>query len=401
MSSKLLQDLGPALRATDLRANKWRAWQHLLITDQYGIESVLPYTPEAIAYLKEAHAWDENDGDSLHHLAIACHALAWDLELTGEWDRATEAWKEALFYWQRLQACSSFWQAMLSKGRSLRAFDPRAMENARRDMIENLLEVHVEFVRHYYQQHQPQQAARHVELIRQARLAPAARKRMDDLVYDAMTTSIPSLLAGEQYRPVLDILDECLHLLAAYPPALIKYLETATEWISQISPSDSGPELLELDRRVVPRWNALSSSQELVKYPLAHAALADLASALGRNFWARADYLRLNRRDAPPSHLMLDSEEYTAYERAVYWLEQCRLLDASQRQLDYDLFHALIYRADFAVQVADATAISDEATKLLDAALLYCQSAKEIGLGTSTPDEMILLIEGRRQGLRS
>ena len=74
---------------------------------------------------------------------------------------------------------------------------------------------------------------------------------------------------------------------------------------------------------------------------------------------------------------------------------------ASQRQLDYDLYHALIYRADFAVQVADATAISDEATKLLDAALLYCQSAKEIGLGTSTPDEMILLIEGRRQGLRS
>ena len=105
-----LHDLGPALRATHLRANKWRAWQHLLITDQYGIEAILPYTPEAIAYLKEAHAGMRDDGNSLHHLAIACHALAWDLELTGEWDRATEAWKEALFYWQRLQACSSFWQ---------------------------------------------------------------------------------------------------------------------------------------------------------------------------------------------------------------------------------------------------------------------------------------------------
>jgi tetratricopeptide (TPR) repeat protein len=396
---QLLHDLGQALASTHLRAHKWRAWQHLVLLDGYGIESVLPYSTEAIACLWEVYAWDEDDGSTLHHLAIAWHALAWDLELSGDWDRATTAWQEALFFWQRLQACRSFWQEMVSKGRSLRGFDAGVMENARRLLTENLLEVHVEFVRHYYQLRQPQHAARHVQLIRQARLAPAARNRMDDLVYDAMTTSVSSLLASEQYEVALATLDECLRLLPGYPPALTRYLDTAREWISQMSSSDSSTELLNLEKTVAPHWQELKSSQALNKHPLAFTALTDLASTLGSKLWARAHHLLLCQQDDPPALLTPDREEYAVCNRAIDWLEQCRSLSESQTRYDYDLFNALVCRAILTARIAAASKTLEGATQLLDAALTDCHRARDIVPQEPSIERLITEIESLRAQL--
>ena len=111
--ARVVHDLGAALRSTRDRAQKWLAWRQL---HENG-DNVAPYTLAALATLEAAFAQNENDGDLIHHLAIAYHALAWDLELHED-SGASAAWEKALFYWRRLQACGEFWQIFAPGERS-------------------------------------------------------------------------------------------------------------------------------------------------------------------------------------------------------------------------------------------------------------------------------------------
>jgi tetratricopeptide (TPR) repeat protein len=373
-----VHDLGEALRSARQRSQKWLAWRQLNTTDEHGVNSVTPYTVEAVATLEAAYALDEGDCDVIHHLAIAYHAMAWDLELC-EPNTASEAWEKALFYWRKLQACGHFWRHLCTKGETLgEEFDASAIEKFRRNLIEHLLEIHVDFVRYYYDLNRYDQASRHIELIRRARIPPAARKELEILVYEAMTSTVPNVVAEGRLGDALTMLDGFLSLIPSHLPALQSYLEITKRWLDQTAPSAQWQEILKLDERVLPRWNVLSTSEHWSEHPLARAALGDLASVLGGKHWARARSLRLQRKNAGQEPQALASEEYDAYERAISWLKKVELHIRNDPEAQRNLVDVLMCRAEFVTEVSLNTRDFDEAYALFEEALSSCQEAMKI-----------------------
>jgi len=377
-----VHDIGEALRSAQRRSQKWLAWRQLNMTDEHDVHSVTPYTLKAVATLEAAYALDEGDCDVIHHLAIAYHAMAWDLELC-EPDRALGAWEKALFYWRKLQACGNFWRDLCAKGEALgEEFDRSAIEEFRQNLIEYLLEIHVDFIRYYYDLKRHDQAVRHIELIRRARIPPAARKGLAVLVYEAMTSTVPNVVAEGCFGDALTILDGFLSLFPSHLPALQSYLEVAKQWLDQMYPSTQWQEILDLDKRVLPRWDVLNTAEHLSEHPLAHAALGDLASALGGKHWARARSLRLQREEAGQQPQVLECEEYRAYGQAISWLKRMESYTSDNPEAQFNLFNALISRAVFATYVGQNSVNPDEAYQLFEEALLDCQDASQV-----IPDE--------------
>lgn len=383
-----VRDLGEALRSTEQRSQKWPAWQQLRMTNDQGVESVKPYTPEVIAILEASYTLDESDCDVIHHLAIAYHAMAWDLELC-ESNMASEAWKKALFYWRKLQACGAFWQDLCIKGESLGTeFNRNEVEAFRQNLMQYLLEIHVDFIRHYYEQKKPDQASRHIELIRQARISPAARKELTALVYEAMASTVPNIAEEGRFGDALTILDDFLNLFPSYLPALQQYLEIAKRWVNQMSPASQWQEILDLDKRVSPRWDALSASKHLSDHPLAPAELGNLASVLGGKHWARARSLQLQREEASQQPQVLECEEYQAYGQTIFWLAKVDSYTPNNPEAQFNLLNALLSRAQFVAYVGLNSDDFDEVYQLLEKALSDCQAAMKIAPGETTPRKL-------------
>ncbi len=393
---QIIKELGEALRSTEQKSQKWFVWQQLYRTSTQGVENVRPCTPKVIGTLEASFALDESDCDVIHHLAIAYHAMAWDFELCGS-EMASEAWKKALFYWRKLQACGAFWQDLYIKGKSLGTeFNRSEVEVFRQNLMQYLLEIHVDFIRHYYEQKKPDQASQHIELIRQARISPAARQELTILVYGAMTSTVPKVAEKGCFDDALSILDDFLNLFPFYLPALQHYIEITTRWLKQMSPSSQWQEIFELGERVSPRWDTLSVSEHLSKYPLAQAELGNLANMLGSKHWARARSLQLQRKEASQQPEILECEEYQAYGRAILWLKRVNSYIPNNPEGQFNLLNALLSRAQFVAYVGLNLGDFDEAYQLLEQALSDCQTAMEITHDEAIPRKLAAKILDRR-----
>jgi hypothetical protein len=98
---------------------------------------------------------------------------------------------------------------LCAKGAALGpGFDRSEVEELRGNLMTYLLQVHVDFIRHYYEQKQSEQARRHIELIKGAQIAPVARKRLSVLVYDAMPSTVPAAVAEGRFGDALTLLEE-------------------------------------------------------------------------------------------------------------------------------------------------------------------------------------------------
>lgn len=367
-----LRDLGEALRAARQRSQKWLAWRHLQAS------GAAPYAPEAITAFEQAYRYDENDCTAIHHLAIAYHAMAWDLEL-GAAAGAMEAWEKSLFYWRKLQACGAFWRDLYAKGAALgQGFDRQAVEAFRRNLNYILLEIHVDFIRHYCEQEKRELAAQHIAVIKRARIPPAARKQLELLVYAAMTSAIPDAVAAGHFVDALNTLDGFLDLFPTCAPALQAYLEAVEQWLGQLSPAAHWDTIGDLDQRAAPRWEALESLAP--EHPLADAALGALAAALGGKYWARARQLRLQREQSMQPPAGLDAAEYRLYERAIVWLRKARAYALPDPQPFYNLINALLARATFVASVITPA----DAMLLIERALADSREAMDIA-----PDELV------------
>ena len=133
--AKAVEDLDRAVRSARERSREWEAWTALQRVDEHGLTEVQPYNGEAIAILDAAFSTDDSDCHVIHHLAIAYHAMAWDLE-SSDPGAADRAWESALFFWRKLQGCSQFWEQLHSKGERLGSvFDANALAELRRNLL--------------------------------------------------------------------------------------------------------------------------------------------------------------------------------------------------------------------------------------------------------------------------
>lgn len=96
--------------------------------------------PEAIAIWEALAQRQPNDAYVWHHLAVAYHARAFDLELSPQPTRANSAWTKALVYWHRVWRHDVFWQAL---ERSISpSINARLVERVRSELPRQLLQIH-------------------------------------------------------------------------------------------------------------------------------------------------------------------------------------------------------------------------------------------------------------------
>ena len=258
-----------------------RAWEALQERDAEGNpRGPLPYTPRALAEFTAAHEKDPEDIGIVHDLAICHHARAWDLELQGSSSAAAE-WGRALGCWHVLASSAEFWSGLKAQ---LHACDPEAdsslLDDLRRDLLEQLLDIHVDFIRHYCELANMDRAVEHVEIVKRARIRRAVRKRLVDKVFQAMTASVPESRAQQAYDSALTVVERFLTLFPATISALRLHAELCQEWAAGLSFQDDWQQILDLGSRAEPLARCLSEHRELSERPLARTALAELADKL-------------------------------------------------------------------------------------------------------------------------
>lgn len=255
-----------------------RGWQLLQERDPTGkVRGCLPYTDQAIEELSAAHGVSPDDSGLIHHLAVAHHARAWDLELRGD-PRAAREWERALGYWRALSTSGDFWSRMQEKLRLLDpTADPAVLSRARSSLLEDLLDVHVDFIRHYWDMERPDRAVVHVEIVRRAAIAPAVKKRLTGRIFDDVCSALAGARASRALEAALVPLERFLHVFPEHLPALRLHAELAKAWVETLSYQDHWPAIAAFGSRCRAPAQALACHPELSQQPLAKVALAALA----------------------------------------------------------------------------------------------------------------------------
>jgi tetratricopeptide (TPR) repeat protein len=97
-----------------------------------------PYDEQAIELWENVLRGSPDDLASIHHLAIAHHARAIDLEQSEHPDRSDDDWRRALVYWHRLIETEEFWTGLAERQRT----DSGKMPKVRQDLVVRLLQIH-------------------------------------------------------------------------------------------------------------------------------------------------------------------------------------------------------------------------------------------------------------------
>jgi hypothetical protein len=389
--SQVAHRLGIVLEITQKRSLGWQAYQKLQVTDETGVATLQPYTPEAAAILEKAHQWDEEDHHIIHHLAIAYHSLAWDLEQQDP-AQALPVWEKAIYYWKKLQNCAAFWQELCIKGRALgNGFNEETIYRYRKNLMRPLLEIHVRFILHYYESQKVHQATGHIHLIRKAQISPADRKHFEKLVYDAMTSTVPNMVSKGHFLYALAILDDFLALYPSYPLALQSCLEIAKQQLEQLSPASQWTTILQLDTRITKKWHRLNKAEHLQRYPLAQSAMVALAETLAKKHLAKANSLRKLRtpkNGTTQQTEKLECNEYKGYKYAIQWLEKAENLSPDTFDMKTELYNALLLRADFVTLFCLNAGENEAVFQLLEQALSDCQQAMNVVPDKAPPREL-------------
>jgi len=365
-----INELVMTLQSASKRSQKALAWQQLNTIDEGLVKIVKPYTKQAIEILESAYAFNEEDCNVIHHLAIAHHAMAWDFELEGS-QQAYSAWQKSLFYWDRLQNCEEFWSNLYLKVKEGDSeFDRTIIEAFRKDLFTNLFEIHVNFIKYYSELQIPDRAKQHIEIIKHAQIPPAARKTFEKLVYEAMISAVPKLDSEGRFKEALTLLDDFLNFFPFYVHALEKYLDISRRWLEQFSGSIHYNEIKNLEKMVLPKWEKLNQLGQSSSF----FTLNIIAIAFGSKYSTRARVLRNHDEEYP-----LDCEEYNACGCAIKWFKKIQNDDSFNSEKCDNLYHLLKTRAIFLYNAAISSEdfdVKDVKKELLEKALSDCEEAK-------------------------
>jgi hypothetical protein len=135
-----------------------------------------PCTDAALAH------WSTGEGAwHIHHLAVAHHARAFDLEAVGESRTAAQHWHKALEHWAALRNDDRFWDGLREHLETVTGapLPGGLLDGVRARLPDDLLAPHVTLAIRY-RLTDPDRARRHVECIRLSTLPDAAVTRARD-----------------------------------------------------------------------------------------------------------------------------------------------------------------------------------------------------------------------------
>lgn len=354
-----------------------QGWRALQERDGFGNDrGPLPYTDEAIALFTAAYERYPEDWSLVHHLAIAHHARAWDRELAGD-ESAADEWEVALGYWRSLGSSPEFWRGLEDRLHAIDAQqDASFLADLRRHLFESLLEIHVEFIRHYCELEEVERAERHVGLIGRAPIPPAARKRFADRLFKVLTAPVGSQ-AARRDRASLTAVGRLLQLFPEHLPALRLYAELAAEWVGQRSYREEWDRIEELAREAEPIAVRLANHSGLDAEPLARTALAELACNIARHSLEHA------RSCAPDLDESVDVSSRNAAEEAfdlsILWGRLGHDAGASDLALRHVLGSSLNLRANcLHVEINEVARSSAPTSTRIATSIRLCERSVEL-----------------------
>jgi tetratricopeptide (TPR) repeat protein len=323
---ELIRDAHAALQEMSARARLAKAWDLLQERDVDGnAVGALPYTDEALAEFEAARQCEPDDIGVVHHLAIAHHARAWDLELQGD-KQASAAWEVALGYWSFLAASREFRSGLEAK---LLTCDPNVDPMLIADMLNNLtemlLDVHVGFINYYCELGEEIRARSHVELIERVKLEAAMKARFVEKVFEAQTSSVPEAKANRSYTSALTTVERFLKLFPDQLSALRMYMEVCAEYLGTLSykvEENDWPEILRVAACVEPYARRLEVHAQLDDEPLAKSALEALATKIAFHASDRGDSYLAGDASQP---ITLEERDgiRSAFELSIKWCRLC------------------------------------------------------------------------------
>jgi tetratricopeptide (TPR) repeat protein len=190
-----------------------------------------PWTRTAI------RLWERADGDDIevvHHLAIAHHACAYDLEVNGD-DTAFGHFEKALKHWATLYGAPEFWRRMhqrLSNAMGVPVPD-EVIAQVRTRLPHNLLEPHLTLAARLRLTN-PGRARRHVRLVTSSVFPHAiVAGARDGLVRDVLD-GVPMAVAEGRFAETIDVVESWLLLDPDSHDLLRALLFTSRSWIDRL-----------------------------------------------------------------------------------------------------------------------------------------------------------------------
>lgn len=302
------------------RADVVHAWGLLRERRSDGRKgSALPYTEPAIQAFEALRAASPEDPSVLHHLAIAYHARAWDLDLQDD-VRAKEAWLRSLACWSALINVDAWWDLLKAKlAVTHPQSDPELVTEVRRDLKDQLVGVHKDFIVFYWRQAAHVRSRTHKEITVGA--FPDKRSSLEERLLEAISTDVAAAVAAGGYATAIEVIENFLQLYPDNVRALAELVRTSARWFEAIRTEGGYEKGFSLDRRA--RVHGLRLVRSLRRLGSSRGALAvnaDLETlALNVAIWAihRTDDLFADS----PARRAAD-HDVKALETAVWW---CRL----------------------------------------------------------------------------
>jgi hypothetical protein len=280
---------------------------------------VLPYTAAGAKSLEQWLARDPENHQLLHRLAIARHCHAWDLELANDARAATE-WMQALECWRKIETNRDFWEAR--KARFLacagQGADTTWLDALRRDLLDQLLDIHADFICYYSEMGTPRRALAHVDLVKRARIPPVSRNRLLAKVMGVMTATVADTRQRRAYGAALGAVEQFLAMFPDYLPALRLYMEVCEEWLETLSYENDWQIILEIADRCRGHAACFAGCANAGDELLGKAAL----SALGAHFCRMAvkkglPYVRFMDGEGPGGLSRTEAAE--AFRLGIEW----------------------------------------------------------------------------------
>jgi hypothetical protein len=376
---KLIEEARVAVGEIIIRSHLVQAWNHLQEHDAEGNpRGTTPYTDKAITAFQAAYSRAPEDIIVTHHLAIAHHARAWDLELRDD-PRAEAEWEQALSFWQALADSSAFWTGLETK---LLNCDPQAdpglLVVVQREFFDNLLDIHVDFIRHHLEIGDQQRAMTHVGIIGRSRMAEPIKNRFTEKVFQSLTGAVQEAKMKQDYESALTALERFLSLFPDHLLALRMYAEVCKEWASGLSYQDSWDEIEALGSRAYPRAKCLRSHPDLTSDPLAMTAMEEAAFELGVRGRLRGE-MYLAARETRATTVAEHDAASSAFRFSIEWGQIAKDHSPDQSPLKNMLSTALFYQAVLLhLEAQDLLAVDSEVIvgdlKIVDEAILRLYS---------------------------